>query len=907
MNQSVVNEINNIDEIINDNIGEKDYLNRGLLSQNILAQLRNLVEDIIVLDYNKKYQKNLSKSFKDKKTAYKDLEITCRPRFLNEFHRYLQSSKSHYTPDYNGAELLMQKYYYYLLKLKEFVKKEFNLEILNNITEYPLNNDKSFIAYHTKIASKIEEVKIGTSNKLQKARYYIEKVKPFYINNNIYYEVTLSTATDKINKFDRMIAYTKYDIMPNYAITISYTEKEIDLFSSKTSIRIINNWRIAIRSCEINNLSKIFGISDIVKSNMNEYNNIMTYMTYYNINLLDLALMPEDTYIEEKKKIQPAGTRYILNLLDECRNIVKNNYVGNKTIRYLLYTMRNINIKRQLNKSFPLDYMSGLCLKSTCFPFEKLPFVMSLSGHTPSGEELFMSQESYNCEDQLLARHILNNIEQKGVLYTKVDEISEYGNIDRLIKIFNDKLYGNQKRLKIIKEKDYVFMEGYEKSTLEIIENINNLVGRGLEGYREKYEFWEFIEGYKYDISIEKEEILRNLYIDSSVALIYGAAGTGKTKMISIISDFFYDKEKIFLANTNSAVENLARRVNLNNSKCYTIAEFINKEYLSKKCDILIVDECSTVSNDDILKVLKNTDFKLLLLVGDTYQIESIKFGNWFNFAKEFVNKSAIYELSETFRSDNKELLELWNRVRNCDDKIIEYIVHNKISSNLNSSIFTRKDDDEIILCLGYDGLYGINQINKYLQDANNNKKFNFGIKSYKIGDPVLFFDTKRFGNVLYNNLKGSITNIEDEIKQISFEIEIEKPLTSLDVENTFIELIETKSKSSIVKFFIDKEFENDDDDDDKNNIVPFNIAYALSIHKAQGLEYNSVKVVITRDVEKLISPNIFYTAITRAKEKLNIYWTPETAGHIVKQIKISENKRDFYILKNKYCLRSNN
>ncbi len=138
MNQSVVSEIHNIDTVINDNIGEKDYLGRGLLSQNILSQLRNLVEDIIVLYYNKKNKANLGTHFQDKKIAYKDLEIKCNPRFLNEFHKYLQSSKSHYTPDYNGAERLMQKYYYYLLKLKDYVKKEFNLDILSNIKDYPL-------------------------------------------------------------------------------------------------------------------------------------------------------------------------------------------------------------------------------------------------------------------------------------------------------------------------------------------------------------------------------------------------------------------------------------------------------------------------------------------------------------------------------------------------------------------------------------------------------------------------------------------------------------------------------------------------------------------------------------------------------------------------------------------------
>ena len=63
MNENVVNEINNIDKVIKDNLVNKDYLGRGLLSQNILAQLRNLVEDVIVLDYNNKYQKNLNHPF----------------------------------------------------------------------------------------------------------------------------------------------------------------------------------------------------------------------------------------------------------------------------------------------------------------------------------------------------------------------------------------------------------------------------------------------------------------------------------------------------------------------------------------------------------------------------------------------------------------------------------------------------------------------------------------------------------------------------------------------------------------------------------------------------------------------------------------------------------------------------
>lgn len=64
--------------------------------------------------------------------------------------------------------------------------------------------------------------------------------------------------------------------------------------------------------------------------------------------------------------------------------------------------------------------------------------------------------------------------------------------------------------------------------------------------------------------------------------------------------------------------------------------------------------------------------------------------------------------------------------------------------------------------------------------------------------------------------------------------------------------------------------------------IIPFQLAYAVSIHKAQGLEYESVKVVIPSVNTEKITKGIFYTAITRAKKKLTIYWSSETMESIV-------------------------
>ena len=95
----------------------------------------------------------------------------------------------------------------------------------------------------------------------------------------------------------------------------------------------------------------------------------------------------------------------------------------------------------------------------------------------------------------------------------------------------------------------------------------------------------------------------------------------------------------------------------------------------------------------------------------------------------------------------------------------------------------------------------------------------------------------------------------------------------------------------------MNKYLSTDDDTDSSDAIVPFQVAYAVSIHKAQGLEYKSVKIVITNEVEELITHNIFYTAITRAKEDLKIYWTPETEKKILEGLSLRNYKKDAALL----------
>ena len=97
---------------------------------------------------------------------------------------------------------------------------------------------------------------------------------------------------------------------------------------------------------------------------------------------------------------------------------------------------------------------------------------------------------------------------------------------------------------------------------------------------------------------------------------------------------------------------------------------------------------------------------------------------------------------------------------------------------------------------------------------------------------------------------------------------------------------------------------EDSEGDSPKSSIVPFQVAYAVSIHKAQGLEYDSVKIVVTKDVENRITHNIFYTAITRARKHLVIYWSPETQNTVISGFSHDECRKDAQLISNRNNLK---
>ncbi len=883
--------------VICDNIAQLSAGDRGLLSQNILGQIRNFVEYIAIKAYSNGQDVNPN-DYNLNVAALKDIQRRGDLRFLYRFHEMLQKSVSHYTVDKDGSERLMLKYYEHLLKIKLYLKRVYNLDVLENISDFPLKTDTELSDYYEKIAERIESPSALSYPVTYSDRYYVQKVKPFFANQKIYYEITFTTANANTSKFDRVIAFTQHEIVDNYAVKFSIHNDMIRILDKDMSILVIDGYEVSIRPCEWDNLSEVFGPRVKHSTNSIEYRELMRFLSAVRMSLTELVSSDQDYYDYIKGQItERAQSIKIYEMLDQCRDIIISNKPGANVLRYLLHKMNNRVIKWQY-WSEQCGGLSKLYLNYGCIPFDRMPYCTSLRQHNPRIYDLFESIPVPGHEHELFARYIKNNTEIEGHLFTPKAEIEGFDDIDDLIRKYNSSLYYKHTGRRLEEYKDHIYIRGYIEDSTEIIKELQELASSGVFQYTASVDSWISRESYVID-DASKEEALRQMFANSHVALIYGSAGTGKSTLIKHISNFWADRNKIFLANTHPAVDNMRRKVTAGNSEYNTIAKFISKRNNNTDCDVLFIDECSTVSNDDMRRVLEKANFKLLVLVGDVYQIESIFFGNWFSIAQKFVPKTSIFELTHPYRTTNNDLLTVWDRVRKLDDAILEPLVKNGYVARLDESIFEHSNDDEIILCLNYDGLYGINNINRFLQNSNPNKAVIWGINTYKVDDPILFNESNIFSPLIHNNSKGRIVGIHPEQQRIRFDIELEESINEIDAWGYDFKLIgESESGKTIISFSVNKYRSTDEDDEDNDStVVPFQVAYAVSIHKAQGLEYDSVKIVITNETEERITHNIFYTAITRAKNKLKIYWSPETEQSVLGRLEVKNCSKDAHLL----------
>lgn len=884
-----------------------------------------------------------------------------------------------------------------LFEFRKILKEKCGINILVNLEKLEPKISENSQKYYEQILEKLHNINDKNGKDIA---YYITRIKPVVIKSEIIYEVSFTPINNK-DKTNRIVAFTKDKINDNYAVRAVIKFDNIIVEEKEMPVNIITKCKTNIRDVEFRDFAAIIkpDISSLV--NKKDCGKVINdYINEYGVSLFDIVKFSDEKYeyfknsikdkvelINNKSNREKIETNFLDEILDKCRIKLNSGSTEESIIlSYLLYTMRY----NAMNNAKKYDKMKGTADLNLDIRFNKFvtaPFSMNppgIGGRTKL-VDLLQCLNPKGKEDEFLYNRLKENTDSFGILYTDEKYLREFKNfeLEDLKNKFNGKKiidYVKQNFEKINDKKEIpilirsydkkYFIESNENDIVKIIKKLQVLIQKGgVADYESNAKKWiddnknsglcldEKDKNGNKNCSDEKQEILQYLFSKSKVVFIYGSAGTGKTTLLNYISQFYDNETQLFLAHTGSAVQNL--RANIDNAKnnSMTLSLFLldiintktkpwsNDSYYCQEYDLIFIDECSMVSNEQMIDFLNKAKFDKLILVGDDYQIDAIQYGSWFDMVKFFlpIKKENIqdsicqFELTDTFRAEEETLLDFYKIVRQAkinkimDDKneeksklpreqIREILKKNFEENNKKiehkvgvkffdliqhrKEIFESNDEDEIILCLNYDGIDGINSMNMFLQNTKNTRKDFVEIDGliYKVDDPIVFISGNRFRKDLHNNLKGIIKAIDDKTDndKIWFEIEVNKVIDKVDkkYESELILVKNDKNKGiSLVKFSQKKSYT---DDDENAKDIPFALAYAVSIHKSQGLGYKSVKVVIPDEAKNLITHNIFYTAITRAKKYLEIYCSKETMEHIIDNFGRDSIKADAAMLINR-------
>lgn len=338
-------EIMKASDAIDKALASSNRSNRGEVSVRILSLVRNLNDNIaekIWCDLHPDKPRSVNK-------VGKEFINVPSYRFIGKFYNYLGKSVSHFTPTEDGAERLMLKYYQYVLQLKEVMSVRYNTEILKNINLFILDTDQKTQDYYNKVAEQIVHID-DTAISSSADNYYVNRVKPFVSNNKVYYEITLEPALGKPNKFNRITAFTKYNIFSNYSVALKFVDTYINIFGVNFPIKIISDWSVSIRPCEINNFAAILNMNVNIQRGNIEYRVMMEYLKEHQVSLVEIVDYGQEQYMKLKNEVifsTPARHSYFFDILDQCRLYSKKRRPGKNILRLLLNRMNNEIIKDQ--------------------------------------------------------------------------------------------------------------------------------------------------------------------------------------------------------------------------------------------------------------------------------------------------------------------------------------------------------------------------------------------------------------------------------------------------------------------------------------------------------------------------------------------------------------------------------
>ena len=352
------------------------------------------------------------------------------------------------------------------------------------------------------------------------------------------------------------------------------------------------------------------------------------------------------------------------------------------------------------------------------------------------------------------------------------------------------------------------------------------------------------------------------LALKSKMTVITGGPGVGKTTILKgLLSIFTKHSFKVYLAApTGRAAKRMSETTNMEAKTIHRLlgwkdGEFTMNDKNQLNGDVLILDECSMINLQLMNSLMKAIPLRMkLIMVGDVDQLPSIGCGT---VLKDIIDcgKIPVAKLTKIYRQGNESKIILNAHAIN-DGKMPD------LSNPAGSDFYFFKigDNDRIR-----------EQIIRLVTEAIP-QKFNIPLSDIQVLTPMRKSSDILGSTQLNIALQEKINPESKAIANSFFKLKIgdrvmqNKNNYELGVYNGDIGIVK---KLSIEEGTISVRFfgENEDTVYDKANIDELELAYATTVHKSQGSEYPAVVIVATRSHYIMLQKQLFYTAVTRAKQ----------------------------------------